>query len=210
MLKKILGCNKANDLLIADRLYCNFFLVCDLMNQQADLVVPGHNQRRYDFRKGHRLSKKEHLVTWAKPRKPLGMSQSVYEKYPKHIQIREFKLGGTIYITTLLDEKKYPKKELLSLYQRRWEAEVHLNSIKTIMGMDKIACKSPDMVRKEIGVYFLAYTIIRYVMADAARQHLVPPNHISFKSTLQLFNEFMPYFSTCSNQKNGEHFIVSL
>ncbi|RUR13884.1 hypothetical protein [Legionella sp. km772] len=66
--------------------------------------------------------------------------------------------------------------------------------------MDKLSCKSPDMVRKEIGVYFLAYTIIRYVMADAARHHQVSPRYISFKGALQLNNEFMPYLAACSSQ----------
>lgn len=129
------------------------------------------------------------------------MSQKDYAKYPNHIQIREFKVGGTVYITTLLEEKKYPKKELASLYQRRWEAEIHLNSIKTVMGMDQLVCKSPDMIKKEIGFYFLAYTIIRYIMVNAAVQHDVPPNTISFKGTLQLLNELIPYLSTCPSKK---------
>ncbi|CEG56148.1 transposase [Legionella fallonii] len=181
-----------------------------MLKQHADFIVPGHNQRRYDFRKGLRLGKKDHIVMWPKPRKPVGMSQRDYANYPNHIQIREFKVGGTVYITTLLEEKKYPKKELASLYQRRWEAEIHLNSIKTIMGMNQLACKSPDMVKKEIGFYFLAYTIIRYIMVSAAAQHDLPPNKISFKGALQLINELMPYLSTCSSKRKWlYHFITS-
>jgi hypothetical protein len=171
------------------------------LKQHADCIIPGHNQRHYDFRKGRRLNKKDHIVQWPKPRKPNGMSQKDYAKYPSFISIREFKVGGTIYITTLLEEKKYPKKELAALYQRRWEAEINLNALKTVLGMDKLVCKSPDMIKKEIGFFFLAYNIIRYIIANAAVQHDVLPSTISFKGTLQLLNELMPYLSMCSTKR---------
>lgn len=210
LLRKVLGCIEENDILLCDRLYCNFFLICDLLNKNADILVPGHNQRCYDFRKGVRLDKKDHIVPWIKPRRPEWMSPEEYAQYPKQIQIREFKLGGVIYITTLLDAKKYHKKELTLIYKRRWEIEINLRSIKTIMKMDKLSCKSPDMIRKEIGVHFLAYNIIRHIMVNACVQHGAFPNKVSFKGSLQLVNEYMPYLLTCSSQKKWMLFYSEL
>lgn len=206
LLRKILGCIAENDILLCDRLYCNFFLTCELLDRNADILVPGHNQRCYDFRKGVRLDKKDHIVPWVKPRQPEWMSLQDYAQYPKQIQIREFKLGGVIYITTLLDAEKYHKKELALLYKRRWEIEVNLRSIKTILKMDKLSCKSPDMIKKEIGVHFLAYNIIRHIMVNACVQYGALPNKVSFKGSLQLLNEYMPYLLTCSSQKKWELF----
>ncbi len=45
-------------------------------------------------------------------------------------------------------------------------------------------CRSPEMVRKEIGVHALAYNLIRTVMAQAADRNGTIPNIISFKWTL--------------------------
>jgi hypothetical protein len=210
LLRKIFGCIEENDLLIFDRLYCNFFLTCDLLSKNTDIIVPGHNQRCYDFRKGLRLNKKDHSVAWIKPRRPEWMTQQEYAQYPKQILIREFKVGGVVYITTLLDAQKYHKKELALIYKRRWEMETNLNSIKTIMGMDKLSCKSPDMIKKEIGVHFLAYNIIRHIMVNACIQHDAFPNKVSFKGTIQLLNEFMPYLITCSSKRKWWLFVSEL
>ena len=68
--------------------------------------------------------------------------------------------------------------------------ELDLRSIKSVLGMDLLRCKTPDMIEKEIAVYLLGYNLIRAVMARAAvRAHLVP-RQLSFKGALQLWNAF--------------------
>ena len=123
------------------------------------------------------------------------MSQEDYRKYPNEIKIREFESHGVIYISTFFDASLYPKNELYLLYKRRWEVELHLNSIKTVMGMDMLSCKSPEMLRKEIGVHFLAYNIVRAIIIEACSLNSAVPGKVSFKSTLQLLNQFIPRFS---------------
>jgi hypothetical protein len=138
LLRRILDSINEQDIVVADRLYCNFFLIHDLKNKKVDVIVPGHAQRRSDFRKGKRLGKKDHIIAWKKPKRPEWMSQEVYKSYPNKMQIREFQSNGVIYISTFFDASLYPKNELYFLYKRRWEVELHLNSIKTVMGMDML------------------------------------------------------------------------
>lgn len=157
------------------------------MNKHVDILVPGMKQRLYSFKKG-----KDHLAVWKKPRRPKEMSVEEYKRYPNTIQIREFKKGGVVYMTTLLDCKRYSKHELKNLYERRWEIETNLNSIKTTLGMDTLSCKTPSMVRKEIGVYLLGYTIIRELMTQACILHNKLPWQVSFKTTVQILEEFVP------------------
>ena len=170
-------------------------MIHDLKDKNVDVIVPGHTQRCTDFRKGKRLGKKDHITVWKKPIRPEWMSQEAYEKYPNEIQIREFKSSGVIYISTFFDASLYPKNELCLLYKRRWEVELHLNSIKTVMGMDMLSCKSPEMLRKEIGVHLLAYNIVRTLIIEACVINSAVPWEVSFKSTLQLLNQFIPRFS---------------
>jgi Transposase DDE domain len=170
-------------------------LIHDLKNKNVDVIIPGHVQRCTDFRKGKRLGKKDHINAWKKPKRPEWMSQETYKSYPNEMQIREFQCNGVIYISTFFDGLLYPKNELYLLYKRRWEVELHLNSIKTVMGMDMLSCKSPEMLRKEVGVYFLAYNIVRMIIVEACIAHPAIPSQISFKSTVQLLNQFTPRFS---------------
>lgn len=171
------------------------------MNKKVDVIVPGIKQRLYDFGQGASLKKKDRIAVWNKPRRPKWMSVEDYQRYPKTIQIREFKIGGVVYMTTFLDTKIYPKHELRLIYMRRWEIETHLNSIKTTMGMDTLSCKSPDMVRKEIAIHLLAYNIIRNLIAQACLRQKTLPWQVSFKSSIQVLEEFLPRL-LCSSGHN--------
>lgn len=176
--------------------------MCDLKHIGADGIFRGHAQRHYDFRSGIRLGKNDHVVNWKKPSKPEWMLQEKYDAYPTEMQVREFKVNGNVYVTTFLNARKYHKQELAKIYERRWDVEINLKSIKEIMDMDFLTCKTPAMVRKEIGIHFLAYNFIRIIMAEACENHNAIPSKISFKGSVQQINSFSPYFLNSSEEKN--------
>ncbi len=69
-----------------------------------------------------KLGAKGHIIEWKKPkRKPVWISEVDCQALPNEICIREFYVGGIVYVTTLLDVKKYHKKELAILYKARWK-----------------------------------------------------------------------------------------
>jgi hypothetical protein len=130
------------------------------------------------------------------------MDDKQYQIYPDYIQIREFKVNGKVYVTTFLNQKEYCKPELAWLYGLRWQCEINLRSVKSIMRMDMLSCKTPEMVRKEISVHFLAYNFIRIIMAEACSRYSGIPNQVSFKGTMQLINQFMPFLLKNSSSGN--------
>ena len=67
--------------------------------------------------------------------------------------------------------------------------------------MDFLRCKAPEMVRKEIGIHFLAYNLIRTVIAQSACKAGISPREISFKGTIQLFNSFGLVFITVNEER---------
>lgn len=203
LLRGILDCFKEGDIALGDALFCNFFLTHDLIKRKVDIITPGHIQRCYDFSKESVFGEDEHITQWKKPRRPQWMSKETYKEYPDAVQIREFKVNGIVYMTTLLDASVHTKKILHKLYKRRWEVELHLRSIKTVMGMNRISCDTPDMVRKEIGVYLLAYNIIRELMMDGCLKADALPTQISFKGALQLLNQFSPHFISLNKKKKS-------
>ena len=58
------------------------------------------------------------------------------------------------------------------------------------MGMEMLRTKTPDMVRKEIGMHLLAYNLIRGVMAEAARGRDMLPRELSFNGCAQTVRAF--------------------
>ena len=83
-----------------------------------------------------------------------------------------------------------PKKELNNLYKQRWHVEVDFRNIKTTLGMNILSCKTPDMCKKEIWVYFLANNLLRLLMAQAAFEYHLQPRQLSFKHTIQIWNTY--------------------
>nr|QNO46557.1 hypothetical protein BHHJPBMP_00003 [Methanosarcinales archaeon ANME-2c ERB4] len=108
--------------------------------------------------------------------------------------IREIKINKKVITTTLLNPKEVTRNELGKLYTKRWLIEVDFRFIKTVLQMDVLRCKTPDMVCKEIWVHLLAYNLIRTVMAQAAYRYNLPPRTLSFKGTLQQLNAFKGTF----------------
>ena len=165
--------------------------MCELIARGVDGVFENHAGRKIDFRLGQQLGVRDHLVVWDKPKsRPQWMSKQQYDQMPSQLILREVKVKGKVLVTTLINHKEVSKNELGELYDERWCVEVDLRSIKTVMEMDILRCKTPEMVEKEIAVYLLGYNLIRTVMAETACRHNKDPRQISFKVTIQLLNAF--------------------
>jgi len=177
----------AGDLLLGDRYYCTYGLIAVLAPREIPVVFQLHAQRKVDFRRGTHLGSKDHLVQWTKPSsKPVWMSAQEYQALPATLSVRELAVGGKVYVTTLLDAKRFSKRAITKLYGLRWVVELDLRTLKTELKMEKLRCQTPEMVRKEIAVHFLAYNLIRAAMAHAAQRHRQLPRTLSFKATVQL------------------------
>ena len=190
LFSRVIDAIAKNDILLADRYYCTWAIIALVMQQGSHILVQNHIKRKPDFRRGKKLGTKDHLVEWKKPkRKPDWIIQSTYDALPDVIIFREFSVKGRVYVTTLMNSKKYHKKELVELYEKRWFIELDFRSLKTHMKMDMLRCKSPDMIDKEIAIYFLAYNLIRASIARATKVKCKIPRLVSFMTTVQIFNE---------------------
>lgn len=181
---------RPGDVVIADRYYAGYFLIAMLVQLGVDVVIRQHQRRHTDFRRGQRLGKRDHVVMWPRLHRPGWMDKATYESIPETLRMREVLVGGWILVTTLTDAQEVNKQELFELYHLRWQIELDLRSIKTVMQMDVLRCKSAKMVEKEIAVHLLAYNLVRTVMAQAAYLGQLLPRQLSFKGALQLLNAF--------------------
>jgi len=138
--------------------------------------------------------------------------RAVRSIYSRSLSLREvrieiaqkgFRLRRLRLVTTLRDHQQYPKEDLAAVYRARWQAELDLRSIKQVMQMDVLRCKSPAMVRKEIWMHLLTYNLVRKLLAAAAATANISPQQVSFKGTLQTLLAFAAIgtFDTARNRR---------
>ena len=108
--------------------------------------------------------------------------------------------------TTILDPKQATRQAIAKLYTQRWLVEVDLRSIKETLQMGVLRCKIPAMVRKEITVHFIAYNLIRAVMAQAALRKGISPLTLSFKGTIQTLYAFQAKLGLVDDDKLSAFF----
>jgi Transposase DDE domain len=191
LVRRLLEGFRPGDVMLADALYCNYFLIASLMSAGVDVLFEQNGARITDFRRGQSLGTRDHLVRWPKPAaRPEWMTTEQYADFPDELTVREVKVAHQILVTTLLDQRRVSKDDLSALYARRWNVELDLRNLKTTTGMDVLSCQTPQMNEKQLWVHLLAYNVIRLLMAQAACNAGVDPRDLSFKHTVQLWTEW--------------------
>jgi hypothetical protein len=137
-----------------------------------------------------RLGKGDHVALWLRPVRPKWMTPEEYEQVPLSLQIRETRVGQWVLISSLNDAKAVSRQDLNELYGWRWHVELDIRAIKTVMQMDVLRCKTPQMVVKEVAAHLLGYNLVRSVMAQAANRIGCKPRQLSFKGALQQLRAF--------------------
>ncbi len=197
------------DILLGDRLYDAYRDIALLKDRGVDVVFGKKQSRRCDFRCGEKLGPDDHVVVWMKPKYDAARfeSKEEWEALPATLDMREvratirrkgYRNRTVVIVTTLKDSSLYSAKDLTNLFAQRWHCELDLRSIKRSLGMHHLRCKTPDMVRKELSTYLLAYNLIRVRMAQAAAVHGVLPRKLSFTAAKNHIHNFAPYQNVAS------------
>ena len=203
MLRDLSDCFARGDVLLGDRYFAGIWDIAWWILQGVDVVLRLPASRSADFRRGRRLGKNDHLVTWRRTARPDWLSPEEAAAFPKvltlrevlvRVEIRGFRTEHVTVVTTLLDARLFSAHEITQLYRRRWQAELNLRSLKTHLEMDYLRTKRPETVRKEFAMHLLAYNLVRGVAFEAAQTAGVEPWTISFKGTLQTMHEFLARF----------------
>jgi hypothetical protein len=198
------------DVLVADALFDNYFLVWELRQRGIEMVARVQAER-VGSQTVERRSDSE-IIVWQRPGFPRGMSWKTYLSFPETMTMRQVSVDARDknnraerfkVITTILDASM-DGVQIGALYERRWDGEVDLRSIKSTMKMDILRCKTPAMIEKEIWAYLLAYNLLRTVMAVAANENGVEPRKISFKGAKQVLTAFAPKLEAARPEQRAE------
>ncbi|MEU9015378.1 IS4 family transposase [Streptomyces sp. NPDC048479] len=90
-------------------------------------------------------------------------------------------------VTTLLDARRYPARQLAALYRERWEVETVVEEIKTHQRGARVvlSSKTPDGVRQQIWAHLLVHHALRELMLRTAATRGLDPDRVSFTETLR-------------------------
>jgi hypothetical protein len=133
LLRTLMYALKPGSLILGDRYFANYWIIALARVLHLDVVFRQHQRRKVDFRTGRRLGQDDHLLTWTKPQRPPWMTPALYDSLPATLTLREVRLRipkgknrtrEIVVVSTLLDAGRYPRSELVALYQRRWQAEI--------------------------------------------------------------------------------------
>ncbi len=201
----------AGDILVADRGF-GFYAVLAWLKHLLNVDFIGRSTRRLDGRRRlRRLGRNDWLFVWGKPQRRapwltllqwIGLPSQLTVRvvkgscYQKGFRVRQVKL-----VTTLLDPELYPAEQILRAYLRRWRLEMCLDDLKTTLEMETLRGRSPNMVRKEAYTRLIAHNLIRGTMAQAATEHEVPLERISFKGSLDAIRHFTQAMAQARSKK---------
>lgn len=186
------------DVLVADRAFGSYEMMARLGQRDIAMVARLHQARKLDWRRGKQVGPDQRIVVWEKPRQQSAGSRlgaGEWEKLPGQIVVRLIRVRGRgrkgearpLYLaTTLVDTKGYPAGDIADLYCQRWEIELRLRDLKTTMGMELLRTKTPEMARKEMAMFIIAYNALRVLMQQASLREGVSLWRISFKGTMQV------------------------
>jgi hypothetical protein len=178
---------------LLDRKFCSFYNLAKLRRRRIGVLTPLHQRRdpAQLIRQGRLLGKDEWAV-------PLNLAPQLRRRYddpalPKGLWIRlirvRFRRGRktrTLWlVTTLMDPREYPRRELAALYRRRWDIEPRIGSLKTTLQMNVLRGKGPGAVRREVASIVLGHNLVWMLMHQAAQATDTPAEDISFAAAVK-------------------------
>lgn len=188
----------SQSLVLMDRGLYAFWLFERFMEQSVHFLCRGYPA--YKVRLIERLGRGDYLVELT-TRTPVPRAQrrsrlQTHARNRLRLRMIEYKIGRNQRVrlfTDLCDSARYPAKELAQLYHERWECELAFDEIKTHLagpaqGALQLPFRShhPDGVRQEAYGLFVAYNLIRTLIAEAAKKTRASPLEISFVSSMHL------------------------
>lgn len=186
--RRLLHCLQAGEVLVADRAYCGWLFLAQLIGGKVDFVIRLHQARLVRSRRY-----RSYRQTWKKPQRPPSQSRRAWEAQPEEltvrlvrfrIHVRGFRTQRVMVVTSLLDETAFPDSAIAELYARRWQVELHYRQLKTNLALDVLRGLSPRIIERELWMHAIAYNLVRALLVESALAHGVPVERLSFKGAL--------------------------
>jgi len=152
-------------ILLMDDLYNCYEILSKCIMKNIHFVVPSKRKRNYKVIRTY--GKGDNIIEIPMPKSRSKWADGNAHLPPK-IVLRKIDCtspdgkGYTLF-TSVLDEN-IDKSDIQVLYLSRWDIEISIREIKTIMDINILRGKTPEMLQKELNVSLAAYNLIRKII----------------------------------------------
>lgn len=186
-----------HSLLLADDLYNCYAFLSLVIEKKIDIIVPDKKNRNYTVIRS--LGDGDEIIELKLPKNAKLLKEN--QILPQKIVVRRIVYPDTenskiihVILTTLFD-KTISKLEIVQKYASRWDIEITIREIKTMMDMNIARGKSEEIVFKEYGVALIAYNLLRRIIAKSVEETDFSPQEDIFQKL------FAPYQNILVDRK---------
>jgi hypothetical protein len=162
LLNDLWGELKAGDVLVLDRKSADYTIIGSAVRANLEVIIRCPRQSFKAVMEFFRSAEKEKVITLSVPQNVRTQKYVKEHNLPETIKVRllKFKLENgeeEVLLTTLCEQKKYPRKEFYEVYGWRWGDETYYDRIKNIFEMERFSGLSEESIKQDFyGVIFLA------------------------------------------------------
>ena len=175
-----------NSVILADDLYNCYAIFCLAQTQKIDIVVPAKRHRIYTVEKN--IGPGDDIITIPVTPKAIKRLQEKHSDItiPNSLRLRRICYTNpanpekqSVIFTSILDES-IDKTDIVTLYYSRWDIEVSIRELKTIMHINVLRSKTDDMIHKELTASLIAYNFIRRIILNSVNTTEFSPHEDIF------------------------------
>ena len=150
--------------LLLDDLYNCYEIISKCKRKGIELLFPAKREKDYEC--VEKIGEGDCIIVKRTPKnrsKWLKENEKAGKILLRRIECKSPDGNDYLIYTTILD-KTISKDEFQLLYLTRWDIEISIREIKTIMDINILRSKTPDMALKELVVALATYNLIRKVI----------------------------------------------
>jgi hypothetical protein len=173
----------SGSLFIGDELYNCYGFWSDLARRGVEFIVPVKRKRTYEL--AQELGAGDALVRIQRPApSKTSLWAGEYNQLPPAMILRRITYtnpespDNQRVLITSLTNPAIPATDIVAKYTSRWDIELRIREIKTVMGMNIARSKTPDGVYKEIAAALIAYNITRELITESVQADFSPSENI--------------------------------
>ena len=195
------------DLLLADRGFPSFELLCEPKTRGFELLVRlPHNGLFGDVQAFLEAGHTDGEVLIRPPEELVRERRKAGEPAPEPVTLRivklEFSNGkSAVFATTLMDREKFPATEIGELYHLRWEEEEFFKLVKELLGGENYRGQSQLFIEQELLSILLYCLMTRILMMECAAKHSMQLSSISQKHAFLSVSRYMDLMLTAKTER---------
>ena len=151
-------------LLLLDDLYNCYEIISKCKRRGIELIIPAKRERHFEL--VETIAEGDQIIRIKTPKnrsKWLEKNEKAGSFLIRRIECTSPEGKNYVLHTTLLN-KNIGKEDIHLLYMTRWDIEICIREVKTIMDVNILRSKTPEMALKELTVSLATYNLIRKII----------------------------------------------